>query len=78
MRKNREACFKRVAATQSIKPKDVIEELTAMETKTNGAIEALRTELGQSHSYLLAKIGNLKKWLIWGGIIVASLVLLQN
>jgi hypothetical protein len=78
MHQNREACIKRVAATQSIKPKDAIEELAAMESRANGAIEELKTELEQCRTLLVTKIGNLKRWLIWGGIIIVVLVLLRN
>ena len=75
---NREKCVKDAAAKEAIKPKDAIEELGLVESRAIGAIGDVRTELGQFRALLEAQIMSVKRWLIWGFIIVVVLFLLRN
>lgn len=73
---NRQKCVGDAATKESLEPNDTDEESETIESKTISTIEKAREELGRAYSSLNAQVENLKKWLIWGGIIVIILLLL--
>lgn len=75
---NREKCVSGAAAKASIESEEFIDELKLSESGEVSAIREMRTELGQSLALLEAQVRNLKRWLVWGGIIVIVLVLLKH
>lgn len=77
IRFNRKKCIDEVAK-KLLAENDSSKESDSMEAKILTSIGEVRQELAQAQSFLNAQIGNLKKWLIWGGIIVAALVLTVN
>ncbi len=76
---NREKCVEDAAkksheddAENSAGPED------DLKSKTFIAVEKLQKDATETHRLLSAQIGSLKKWLIWGGIIVVGVLLLKQ
>lgn len=74
---NQEKCIADAAAKELLKANDSSEKSDSMEAETLTNIGKVREELLQYHRILEVQIGNLKKWLIWGGVIVVVLLLFR-
>lgn len=75
---NRQDCVEDAVAEEPMEVSDSSEESGSLESRTLSTIVKVREELGQVQSLLNTQIGNLKKWLIWGGAIVVVLLLFRH